>query len=148
MAKNGKNGKNGNGKSASLSLTEAYDREQSRATLIASSLKEDSLCPQELLRSLMVLREVNKLSEKLVKDLEAKVLAHADAKGRFETGKIAITIKETARRNVQWKNEAIDLGEQVAGLKEEEFDEKAFEKSIQEKYPKQVSRKPDLVESL
>jgi hypothetical protein len=119
-----------------------------KAEAAVEKLDESIQCPQALLRALIVAEAVEKAAKKLVSNLQTKFLAHADAQGAFEPGKIAVQITETSRRSVSWKDEAVRLGEELADEKGDEWDKKEFEKDISSKYPKSTSRKVSLVESL
>jgi len=111
-------------------------------------ITESKSCPQSMLRALLVAQRIQEAAKKLADALDAKLLEHAEAGGAFDGGKIAVQLTESSRRNVSWKNEAVELGAKVAELEDEEFDKKEFEKGIQSKYPAKTKKSIKLVESL
>ena len=119
-----------------------------KTMLVVSGLNASTQCSQVLLRGLYLVEELEKKAKALGDELQVKLLAHADAQGAFESGKLAVQIAESARRNVKWKDEAVGLGEALAEAKGKDWDAKQFEADVQGKYPKSTSRSIKLVEVL
>jgi len=131
-----------------VSLRAQFEDIWVKTMLVASGLDASTQCSQVLLRGLYLAEELAKRVETLADELQAKVLAHADAQGAFEAGTLAVQIAETSRRNVRWKDEAIATGEALAKEQGKDWDVKQFEETVSSKYPKSTSRKVKLIEVL
>lgn len=110
--------------------------------------------PQDMVRAAHLLQMAKKAVEHALKAFDARLLDYREAGGHFEApmaeGVVPgfhVTFKETSKVTPQWKAETLKLGERLADLTGEPFDEKAFAQSIAATYAPTVSVKPTLLEA-
>lgn len=99
-------------------------------------LNKDVACPQDALQAFLLLKQIKDDAEKACEAIKAAFIAHKDAKGEFEHGKFAITIKYIAKTTVAWKEVSVDLGRKLAQAAGQQFNADNFEDGIKQLYGK------------
>ncbi|OPZ65957.1 MAG: hypothetical protein BWY85_00124 [Firmicutes bacterium ADurb.Bin506] len=101
-----------------------------------NQLRPDLACPQDALQAFLLLKQIKDDAEKTLDAVKEAFIGHFNAKGEFEGGKFAITIKVIPKTTVPWKDVATEHGRTIATLKSEVFNVDKWEDQMRCQYGK------------
>lgn len=104
--------------------------------------------PQAAMRAFLALDEIFKAVEAGQDAFKAAAIKHHAAGGKFEPGKIAITIKDQPRVTPKWQDECLDIAKKLAVLEKVQFNKDIFIDAVKARYPANITKQVKLVESL